>query len=156
MLQRIQTVYLALAVIALMLVFFVDVAHFTDPSGIESQLNYYSLNKANGETSSPELGLLPVSILSITAALLFVSITRFRNRDLQRKLVRFSYILILLSVIATWYFVDQNYWVLEIQEPDLTYHVGFYLPFVAFAFAFLANRSIKKDEELIKSLDRIR
>ena len=37
-----------------------------------------------------------------------------------------------------------------------TYHIGFFLLVSSFPFLFLANRSIKKDEDLVKSLDRLR
>lgn len=72
------------------------------------------------------------------------------------QLVRFSYIALLLGVGSIWYFTDQNYWSLQLSEPDLSYRTGFYLPFVSFAFAWLANRAIRNDEELVKSLDRLR
>lgn len=156
MLQRIQTIYLLLAVGALIAVFFVDIAHFTDETGIHTELGYYTVGQENGESMKPELGMLPVSILSITAALLFFTILQYRNRSLQRTLIRVAYILLILSVVGTWYFVDQNYWVNEPLDPDLSYKVGFYLPAVAIAFSFLASRSIKRDEDLVKSLDRIR
>ena len=39
---------------------------------------------------------------------------------------------------------------------EVSYHVGCYLPVLAIAFLILANRAIKKDEKLVRSLDRIR
>tara|TARA_B100000886_G_scaffold335217_1_gene291949 strand:+ start:57 stop:218 length:162 start_codon:yes stop_codon:yes gene_type:complete len=36
------------------------------------------------------------------------------------------------------------------------YHVGFYMLISSIPFLFLANRGIKKDEDLVKSLDRLR
>jgi len=36
------------------------------------------------------------------------------------------------------------------------YGIGYFGPIAALPFVFLANRGIKKDENLIKSLDRLR
>lgn len=156
MIQRIQSIYLLLAILNICAIFFVDIAHFTDATGIENELSLYTLAKANGEVAESELGLLPTAFLSITAALLFVTILSYRNRSAQRGMIRIAYLLLIAAVVSIWYFVSVNYWDLEITEPDLSYRAGFYLPFVAFAFALLASRSIRKDEDLIKSLDRIR
>ena len=34
--------------------------------------------------------------------------------------------------------------------------IGMFLPIVVILFAFLANKAIKKDEDLVKSVDRLR
>jgi hypothetical protein len=44
----------------------------------------------------------------------------------------------------------------EIVSEDPTYGVGLYLLVSAIPFIFLANRGVKNDEKLIKSLDRLR
>ena len=126
MIQRIQSVYLLLAALAVFSVFLVDIAQFTDAAGNPNHLGLYRLNLASGEIKSVSSSLLPISLLSIA------------------------------GVGAIWYFTDQNYWSLQLAEPDLAYRAGFYLPFVSFAFAWLANRAIRNDEELVKSLDRLR
>lgn len=156
MIQRIQSVYLLLAVVALFSTFLVDVAQFTDAAGLENDLSLYRLQRADGEVQMVQAALWPIIGLSLTGALYLIAIFAFRNRKRQMTFVRFSYITLLLSLFTIWYFVDQNYWVLDLAEPDLSFRLGFYLPFVAFAFSWLANRSIRADEALVKSLDRIR
>lgn len=156
MIQRIQSVYLVLAALAVFSVFLVDIAHFTDAAGNDSMLGLYRLKLANGELKSVSASLLPILILSFAGALQLFSIFAYRNRRRQMQLVRFSYIALILGVGSIWYFTDQNYWSLQLAEPDLSYRAGFYLPFVSFAFAWLANRAIRNDEELVKSLDRLR
>jgi hypothetical protein len=39
---------------------------------------------------------------------------------------------------------------------NVTYNLGMYLLVASLPILFLANRSIKKDEDLIKSIDRLR
>lgn len=156
MIQRIQTVYLLLAAVALFSTFLVDIAQFTDAAGLENDLALYRLSRSDGEILMVQSGIWPILSLSVTGALYLVAIFAYRNRKRQMAFVRFSYVTVLLSLVAIWFFVDQNYWVLNLSEPDLSFRVGFYLPFVAFAFSWLANRSIRADEALVKSLDRIR
>jgi hypothetical protein len=43
-----------------------------------------------------------------------------------------------------------------ILASELVYKIGFIFPLIAAVFLFLAYRSINKDEQLIKSLDRLR
>ena len=44
----------------------------------------------------------------------------------------------------------------EMPEAHVSYGIGAYLPVVAIAFLLLAFRGIKKDEDLVKSIDRLR
>jgi hypothetical protein len=156
MIQRVQTIYLFLAALCLLLVFGFDVAHYVDSAGIESQLSLYKLTKANGEVGEVLFGMAPVIVLSIASALFLAAIAFYKNRPLQIKLVRIGYALIMANVVLLWYFVSENYWALDIEEIEFGYSIGFFFPFVAFAFALLANRGTIADEKLVKSLDRLR
>jgi uncharacterized membrane protein len=156
MIQRIQTVYLVLAALSVFAVFVVNIAQFSDAAGGSNLLGLYQLKKSNGELGAVLASLPAIALLSLAGAIQLFSIFVYRKRKQQMQFVRFSYVLLVASIVAIWYFVDQNYWSLNLSEPDLQYRAGFYLPFVSFAFAWLANRSIRNDEELVKSLDRIR
>jgi len=156
MIQRIQTVYLVLAALSVFAVFFVNIAQFGDAVGGSNLLGLYQLKKSNGELGAVLASLPAIALLSLAGAIQLFSIFVYRKRKQQMQFVRFSYVLLVASIVAIWYFVDQNYWSLNLSEPDLQYRAGFYLPFVSFAFAWLANRSIRNYEELVKSLDRIR
>lgn len=156
MIQRVQTIYLVLAALCLLLVFAFDIAQYADAAGISSNLSLYKIEKANGEIGEVTFGMPPVILLSVTAALFLGVILFYKNRLLQIKLVRIGYALIMACIVLLWYFVNQNYWALDIEEVDFTYGIGFFLPFIAFAFALLANRGILADERLVKSLDRLR
>lgn len=156
MLQRIQTVYLVLAIVSLLSVVLFDIAHFSDAAGNKNLLGLYNLTTADQELSSVKFSLLPVAAISLSIALLIVAIFSYRKRKRQMQFVRFSYLTIVASVLSIFFFVNENYWSLNLPEPDLSYRTGFYLPFVAFAFCWLANRAIRQDEELVRSLDRLR
>lgn len=156
MLQRIQTVYLLLAVLSLSSIMLFDIAHFSDAAGNKNMLGLYHLTTADTELSSVKFSLLPVVFISLSIALLVVAIFAYRKRKRQMQFVRFTYLTIAASIVSVFFFVNENYWALQLPEPDLSYRTGFYLPFVAFAFCWLANRAIRQDEELVRSLDRLR
>ena len=44
----------------------------------------------------------------------------------------------------------------SVEVLNQVYHVGFYLLISSIPFLFLANRGVKKDDDLVKSLDRLR
>jgi hypothetical protein len=44
----------------------------------------------------------------------------------------------------------------EIENLKAVYWIGFYMPVAAIAFQFMANRGIKRDEALVKSVQRLR
>ncbi len=156
MLQRIQTIYLVLAILSLSAILLFDIAHFSDAAGNTNRLGLYNLTTADTELSSVKMSLIPVIFLSLSNALLIVAIFTYRKRKRQMQFVRFAYLTIAASIVSIFFFVNENYWALNLPEPDLSYRTGFYLPFVAFAFCWLANRAIRHDEELVRSLDRLR
>ncbi len=41
-------------------------------------------------------------------------------------------------------------------DQKVIFKIGSYLPWVQFVFVFLAHRAIKKDDELVRSADRLR
>jgi hypothetical protein len=87
--------------------------------------------------------------------LLLAIVTMFKNRKLQLILGRLSYLLILGYFVLLYWWTDQIAGIL-VPGSEAAYGAGIYFPVAALAFVFLANRAIKKDEDLVKSLDRLR
>lgn len=143
MIQRIQTIYLLLATIALGVLFVLPFAstETVGPSFFQDQI--YNL------MDSPVLiGLCGFSIL-----LGFISIFLFKNRPLQKNLALLaglSTILLGIGVIALLF--------IENILPNTTINIGVggILVLVAIIFLFLAVRYINKDINLVKSMDRLR
>lgn len=155
MIQRIQSLYLLLGSIALFAVFSTDLARFVDQNGLYYYLSIFELQGPE-EFMGAKGNTVLILLTSLAAGVMLANILLFRNRKLQRQISRLLYLLIAAIVVAMFFFIDSN----GERIPELTDRVGkgiaFYLPFVAFAFNFLASRSIKRDEDLIKSLDRLR
>ncbi|MCB9256006.1 MAG: DUF4293 family protein [Chitinophagales bacterium] len=98
--------------------------------------------------------ILTFEIMSIPGVLVFVSgldsllaISLFSNRKLQLKLVYLASTVLLLA------FGIYLYLNLSV---DFYLHLEFYLLLLAFVNHLLALRGIKKDEELIRSSNRLR
>lgn len=136
MLQRIQTIYLFLAaLISGVLIFFVSL--WTNEAG---------------ESVFVEEVLVALGLFIGSAVLSFISIFLFNNRKLQFVLGRIN---ILLNFILLGVFV---YWSLSVPgEMGISEKgIGMFIPVLSIVFLVLANKAIKKDEDLVKSVDRLR
>jgi hypothetical protein len=87
-----------------------------------------------------------------TGILALVTIFLFKNRKFQLRLCSLS-ILITCILIALLFFMADT-----MGEPGerIHYLAGSYLPLLQLLFLFLSTRFIKKDEELVRSADRLR
>ncbi|GAA0725161.1 DUF4293 domain-containing protein [Aquimarina litoralis] len=136
MIQRIQSIYLLLvALIA-------SVVSTLVPYGFDQDKNQL-LAKDN---------LLVLGMFAGSAVLAVVSIFLFKNRQLQFVLGRIN---ILLNFILLGVFV---YWSLTLSGETLVSEkgIGMLLPIISIVLLVVANKAIKKDENLVKSVDRLR
>lgn len=151
MIQRIQTVYLLLVVICLSLVFVFPFASYIVVS--ETYVFDVMGMNINGENLT-KFPFYVAAVLSVLISLF--TIFSYKNRKKQLKIGRINYLVILTIIVLSFVNVRTNRTIFEDVEVLVSYKVGLFLPVAALAFLFLANRSIKKDEDLIKSLDRLR
>ncbi len=152
MIQRIQTLYLILAAIALSFIFMAPIVSYTGIDGVIYTLNVKDLLGSDGTVQQAAsrisiLILAPITLLSIV-----FMISQFKNRQKQMAIGRLIYLMLAVLITLAWFFIEANKFDTEING----YGFGYFAPVAALPFIFLANRSIKKDEELVKSLDRLR
>lgn len=160
MIQRIQTVYLLFTAILTGLAAWFELAIYY--SG-DLEIFRYDLfgNRAtsDGELFVPGNWMVQVVIVALSTLLAIFTIFKFKNRKLQLKLGQFNYLL-LVAIILSIYFSVRNLVnlspVSDFENVKAVYWIGFYMPVAAIAFQFLANRGIKKDEALVKSVERLR
>ncbi len=140
MLQRIQTVYILIAFIAAGILPFIFPLWTTG-----TDENYYFW------------GNLAFILLFIFSAMLsIVSIFRYKNRKSQFIIGRFN---IILNLILLGLFIYQSLNLSGETDPNTIVSekgIGMFLPIVSIVFLSLANKAIKKDEDLVKSVDRLR
>lgn len=136
MIQRIQTIYLLISAL-IMGALYLWFPVITDTDG-------------NVILDRGELVILIPIFLSI--ALAIISILNFKKRQMQFVLNRLN---ILLSFVLLGVFVYRS---LTLSGETLVSEkgIGILLPIISIVFLVLANKAIKKDEDLVKSVDRLR
>ncbi|GAA3653452.1 DUF4293 domain-containing protein [Flavivirga jejuensis] len=136
MLQRIQTIYLLMAAgVSAGLIYVVELWVLSDGTKVFADDHNYVF-----------AAFLTSAFCSI------VTIFRYKNRKSQFMLGRLN---IILNFILLGFFVYQS---LNISGETAVSEkgIGMLLPIVSIVFLALANKAIKKDEDLVKSVDRLR
>ncbi len=152
MIQRIQTLYLLAACILCVATLCMPIAHFFTTDGAPmGTLHNLWMTMPDGGRSYSYWALFV--LLLIVATLSFTAIFLFRRRALQMRAANFSMILLVGWYIAYGAFV---YLYMTAQHAEFRPHWTVSLPFAAIVFLYLAFRGIYKDEQLIRSLDRLR
>ena len=153
--QRIQTLYLAIAIVINLVTFTLNIAEFQ----IEEQLHEFSiyglLDKSGEGMLYSTTTLSVINMLSVLVSL--VVIFMFKKRQLQIKLSQLNLFVQVILVAAIFFMLDAaaSHFQLD-TEIYLNYGIGILTSILPMVFIYLAIRSIKKDEALIRAADRIR
>ena len=92
-------------------------------------------------------------LCAATGLFSFIVIFLFKNRRLQLKACRLILIIIFVMIGLLFYTSDTYSSGLD---QKVVFKTGTYLPLLQVVFIFLAHRAIKKDDELVRSADRLR
>jgi len=154
MIQRIQTLYLIIADLLLVTLFFLPLAEMIDKQGILYQLNITGVTR-EGTAGGGELSItLPViSLFCLTIIMIMLIIFQFKNRARQIKLSYFTLFLLLALSGALYYYIWQYN---NTLGGEYSVNISAAFPLIATILVYLAIRGIIKDENLVKSIDRIR
>ncbi len=145
MIQRIQTIFYLLAALA-----FGGLFKFAFASSSESIPQYLADQTYNVHDHIAILILVILGLISALAAIFL-----FKNRSLQLKT---GYAVVAMSVLipaVAFLVLYLEKSVLE-TEVEVSPGIGLYLPIGALLFGILGNRFVKKDDKLVKSMDRLR
>lgn len=152
MIQRIQSVYLLVVTILLVVAMCMPVGDFIGADGIATHVfKPLGVTLADGSFHST-WGLFGILLLSTIIA--FCTIFLFRNRMLQVRMTIFGSILLIGYYVAFAVFL----FVLEDDLEAMTFRVGWALclPLVSIVLNYLAFRAIYRDEVMVKAADRLR
>ena len=143
MIQRVQTIWLLLSLACCVLLFFIPVweSSSSAPTGMD-EIGAYT-----------HLFLLPFAVLLVVSHL--VTIFLFGRRKLQLRFCTANILLYLVFFALALFFIQQENNVFSnfhVQE----FKSGALLPWIGIFFNIMARRGIRKDEELIRSMDRLR
>ncbi len=146
MIQRIQSIFLLLASAAMGVLFALPFA-----TSEKADLAMFS-DKVYNVYDHPAL----IALVGLATVLAFVNIFLFKKRSLQ---IRLDFIYIALSVVllALVFFLIFGSGKVSTSEIGIQEnYVALAMPIVGVVLAFLANRFIKKDDKVVKSMDRLR
>jgi uncharacterized membrane protein YraQ (UPF0718 family) len=160
MLQRIQTIFLGIIPLTLVMMQFLPIWSQVDPGTLHNLTLYawklQALYPADGLVNTWTTPYVVLGILAITISILAIyEIWRYDNRTLQLQIGAINSLLLTALVGAIVYFCTKNQsalWPLIKGH----YQVGFYMPIMAVICNLLANYFIRKDERLVQSAHRIR
>jgi len=135
MIQRIQSLYLLLVLIIGIVGLFSPVWKIDENPLLIGFDNLYIL-----------------ALFALESVLALIAIFMFKKRKLQFVLGRLNILINLILLGVFGYYSLTFSGEMKISEKE----IWFLLPFVSIVFLFMANKAIQKDEELVKSVDRLR
>lgn len=158
MIQRIQSVYLLLAAIALIVLYFLPVAtYFSEFSYSKLYISHLAVLTPGVDPVIKDSTIMPLAIFNgLIIAIVFMSIFMYKKRILQSRMVKLC-IFMSVILVALIFFVYSPLVAKHIgSDADFSEGYGVYFILVALVMLVLANRGIIKDERLVRSADRLR
>ena len=154
MIQRPQTLFfIAISAICLMLMFS-DIVFYTAENTATQEIfsvEYDETEMIASDGTAKETNLFLMSFAGAIAVFSLVSIFLFKNRTRQKLVSSLNYLLILGFIISMYlYSINMDY------EGETTYTIAALIPMALMFLNFLGLKGIKKDEKLIRSMDRLR
>ena len=185
MIQRIQSLWLALAVVCIGLCFFFPVAEYqyidkpATGQRIESRLDLVAKDNPDAgnllkegvavvpfNQSKTTMTTWPLVTLAIVSGVIGLGcIFLFKNRRLQMRLAALGFMTTLVYIFLLFFWAVDKYAdvistnkILNLGDakPDVSWGVGAFLPMAALVFFFLAQRAIRRDEAIVRAADRLR
>lgn len=149
MIQRIQSLFLLGVIILSVLLYFLPVYGFSELTGAS----------VDAATTGPvkDLTIANNTLLMILngaiAAFSLLGIFLYKNRSLQMRVCRLNILLTCVLMVLLYFAADT---LSSGMNQQIHFRYGAYLPFFDILFLFLANFYIRKDDELVRSADRLR
>jgi ABC-type glucose/galactose transport system permease subunit len=158
MIQRVQSIYLAITIILLSIVTVGPIFFsFVNETSVFSFSSYGIVHYAKETGDIISTTSFPLFIGTIALTLLsFICLMSYKNLSRQFKLGRVVFFLYLISLVSIILMAYLGPKMLEEETTSRELGLGFILFVCGFPFTFLANTGIKRDKKLLESLDRLR
>ncbi len=154
MIQRIQSIYLLLALAFGVSMFFTQQISFTTES-MNYILNFKGiLQETQGAWEVISSTVALTILLILTPLVSLVTILLYKKRLVQIRLCAANIGLLLGTTGLIYYFGREA--AKQLPDTVLSYNITAVFPLIAAVLTYLALRAIGKDEALIRSVDRIR
>ncbi|MFA7274128.1 MAG: DUF4293 family protein [Crocinitomicaceae bacterium] len=158
MIQRIQSVYLFIAILCIGLVTFGKTLFTFLNDTLTLEISAFGVQQKEILVGSPDYSAtFPAYLIGIGLMILGIAtLFSFKNVTRQHRFGRlffYAYFAVVLSVILFYYFGDE-----QIANGITRKHlnVGYFILVTGFPFTFLANTGINRDKKLLDSLNRLR
>ena len=153
--QRIQTVFLVIAIISLVAAILLPIwVHDAIGQSHKLYAFHYSITAQSGDMISTQY--FPYSLTAILAiasiTLSLIEIGKYKNRMLQMKLGALNSLFLAGTIACA--FIFSNQLAKQFQAGQLG--LGLWLPGIAVLCNLLANRFIRRDEKLVRDSNRLR
>ncbi|MFO7723226.1 MAG: DUF4293 domain-containing protein [Bacteroidales bacterium] len=154
MFQRIQTLFLLLVPVVIIVMFFIPLASFESVDGSFALYlrGFVFPEGMEGTVSStwlimPALGVL-LGIMAIVVSMMY------KNRVIQLKANRFLLLINVLFIASIFYITDKVTAGSSIIRH--AYNMGAYLSLLPAILIYLSNGRIRRDEQKVRAADRLR
>ena len=158
MIQRIQSIFLLIVAVTMLSMLFMQTwsirVEDEQKTFIISPL--YAMEKIDGQDlQTVTFPYTAVGILVLLSGIVaIVEIFKYNNRLTQIKLGALNALLISATLVVSMFLIYNT------QKSYLPnyggYGIGIYFPVIGLVFNLLANRFIRRDEKLVRSVDRLR
>ncbi len=156
MIQRIQTFYLFLVFLFAVLFLTFPLGHFLI-EGIAYPLKVSGMTLPDPYQQQVTMGPLRWVVLALFFAIMILTVYstfKYKKRLLQIKLGKLNILLHVGLVVSAFFLIDHLKE--QLHPATFSYGAGIFFPLAAMLFILMANRAIRKDEELVRSSQRIR
>lgn len=155
MIQRIQSVFLLLIVLISLLLFKGNFLVFTENTGFVINVTFNGIFRdTNGQGIVMIERLLPLSVLIVLIPVLsLVTIFFFKKRVIQLWLSKVLIGLLSMFILVSCFYI---YLIVSKYSGQIIPGIKMVIPLVLLILSILAFRGIRKDDELVKSYDRLR
>ncbi len=154
MIQRIQTVYFLIAAFLLALLFFVPFAEIVGPNGEIYHIDCGGFYSEDANMHKFLFRSLHV-VLLIAISIVFTLLTMFQYKQRSRQ-IQFSGMIILILLVLTILNGLDLWRGINMVQGSYSLKIFLVFPLIAIILIYLAIKAIKKDEKLLKSVNRIR
>ena len=162
MIQRKQTIYMLLSAIISALLFFMPLASF-EAGGNVMKFTIFGIQNPIETISLSTTYTWPLVVLTALMTVApIVTLFLYKKRELQVRLCRLTMLvnIIFIGLVFLYYESDIQQVIAAVEgdeyQLDVAYFIGMAIPLVNLILEILAIRGIKKDIELLKSVDRLR
>jgi hypothetical protein len=153
--QRIQTVFLVIAIVSLLgAILFPIWVHQDSIEQVHKLFAFhYTKTAVSGESETQYFPYVFTAVLAVAAiTIAFIEIGKYRDRVLQMKLGALNSLFLAGMILCAYIFSNG----LAKTFQGGQYSLGLWLPGIAVVCNLLANRFIRRDEKIVRDSNRLR